>query len=376
MLRGIDISKYDGYAIDMNGVYAIFDFCIMKCGGQDWQEVYTDSAFVKNRNAAETINKFRGYYWFNGHNTTPSQGAQTFSSILGIIGDQAILALDVEAYTWNKTNYPMWNEAQIYEFFCALKAVRSNQLYLYASDASFKNLYSQRVKELGVKAWIARYGGNTGKADAVPNNKFDLWQYTSLGSQNHENSTINSSRGNSSLDCDIAQDDAFAAMMKFKIGDQVSLIRETATNWVGSTSGTNGTINWRVVDRYYINHFEVTDISFNSTLNRFAYLLGTINLWAIEQDLKIYEDHAFIYLNANVSSWRIYDVNDSALAGHEIGYLRPSLFAGLLYSVETLNADSTAIIVTEDFGTVRLFIDNDAQLLAGGACLMIPASIP
>lgn len=67
-----------------------------------------------------------------------------------------------------------------------------------------------------------------------------------------------------------------------------------------------------------------------------------------------------LYLKANVTSWRVYNINSGAQAG----ILNPQLFGGLTYSVvRWLERGIWAVINTESFGQVKIYVDLDATVV-------------
>lgn len=55
------------------------------------------------------------------------------------------------------------------------------------------------------------------------------------------------------------------------------------------------------------------------------------------------------------TSWRIYGLNSSPVAGNEVGFLNPSLFCGLSYSILADRGNGVYEINTRDFGRVQIY---------------------
>lgn len=55
------------------------------------------------------------------------------------------------------------------------------------------------------------------------------------------------------------------------------------------------------------------------------------------------------------TSWRIYGLNSSPVAGNEVGFLNPSLFGGLSYSILADRGNGVYEINTRDFGRVQIY---------------------
>ena len=55
------------------------------------------------------------------------------------------------------------------------------------------------------------------------------------------------------------------------------------------------------------------------------------------------------------TSWRIYGLNSIAVAGNEVGFLNPSLFGGLSYSILADRGNGVYEINARDFGRVQIY---------------------
>lgn len=62
-----------------------------------------------------------------------------------------------------------------------------------------------------------------------------------------------------------------------------------------------------------------------------------------------------LILPASTPSWRVYKVGGSYTKGHEVGFLRPSKFGGLKYSILGNPTTDVYIIQTQDFGKVAIY---------------------
>ncbi|MGX7376733.1 SH3 domain-containing protein [Carnobacterium maltaromaticum] len=60
-------------------------------------------------------------------------------------------------------------------------------------------------------------------------------------------------------------------------------------------------------------------------------------------------------LPSTSTSWRIYGLNSSPVAGNEVGLLNPSLFGGLSYSILADRSNGVYEISTRDFGRVQIY---------------------
>lgn len=75
-----------------------------------------------------------------------------------------------------------------------------------------------------------------------------------------------------------------------------------------------------------------------------------------------------LYLPAEATSWRIYPLNKSPIAGNEVGKLNPSLFGGLTYDILGNPQANVYTIQTRDFGRVNIYAGSDtgARVNASG----------
>lgn len=69
----------------------------------------------------------------------------------------------------------------------------------------------------------------------------------------------------------------------------------------------------------------------------------------------------FLNLDSSVTSWRVYPTNVLPVKGNECGKLNPSKCGGLSYSLIERKSDKVAIINTNDFGKVQIYIGNDTK---------------
>lgn len=62
-----------------------------------------------------------------------------------------------------------------------------------------------------------------------------------------------------------------------------------------------------------------------------------------------------LYLPSSATSWRVYNQNGKYTAGNEVGYLNPSKFGGLTYTIHGNPVKDIYLIKTQDFGTVAIY---------------------
>lgn len=63
-----------------------------------------------------------------------------------------------------------------------------------------------------------------------------------------------------------------------------------------------------------------------------------------------------LVLPANVDKWRVYPLDKAPVVGNECGFLRPSKFGGLEYSILNTPQTNVVTIQTRDFGKVNIYV--------------------
>ena len=175
MIKGIDISHWNG-SIDFDKVKASgVEFIIIKAGGSD-KGFYTDSMFITNYNKAKAAGLFVGAYYFAGKNFRGIEAgvkdAERFIKILDGLKFEYPVFLDIEAQE-NRYKEQITDGAIA---FCEEMEKARYFVGIYASDISgFKDkLNHDRIASY--VHWVARYG----KEPEVCKN-FGIWQYSSKG---------------------------------------------------------------------------------------------------------------------------------------------------------------------------------------------------
>ena len=178
MIKGIDISHWNG-SIDFGKVKASgIDFCIIKAGGSD-KGFYTDSKFKVNYDTAVAAGLFVGAYYFAGKNFRGIEAgvadAKRFIDILKGLKFEYPVFLDIEAQE-NRYKEEITDAAVA---FCQEMEKAGYFVGIYASDISgFKDkLIHDRIKSYA--HWVARYGN-----EPIICKEYGIWQYTSKGSVN------------------------------------------------------------------------------------------------------------------------------------------------------------------------------------------------
>jgi len=176
MVKGIDVSKWQG-KIDFSKVKASgYEFVIIKAGGSD-KGFYQDSYFKTNYEKAKAAGLFVGAYYFAGKNFRGIESgiadAKRFIEILKGMQFEYPVFLDIEAQE-NRYKEEITDAAVA---FCKEMEKAGYYVGIYASDISgFKyKLNHQRI--LDYVHWVARYG----KEPEVCKS-YGIWQYSSKGS--------------------------------------------------------------------------------------------------------------------------------------------------------------------------------------------------
>lgn len=176
MIKGIDVSRWQGN-IDFNKVKASgVNFCIVKAGGSD-AGFYTDSKFKTNVQNALAAGLHVGAYYFVGPLCNSAEaGALDAYRFHQIIKDYPLdypVYIDFEA---PKGTNKQGNTDACYAF-CEYMEHVGYYAGIYASDVSgFKD---RLIPEQLVRfdKWVAKY--STYEPKVIP--KWGIWQYSSKG---------------------------------------------------------------------------------------------------------------------------------------------------------------------------------------------------
>lgn len=176
MIKGIDISAWQGL-IDFDKVRADgICFCIVKAGGSDTKTPYIDKRFYENIARATKAGIPCGAYYFVGKNCKSAEAGRAdavrFERILRSVRLLFPVYIDFEApdATNKKGNTAAVNA------FCAYMAEKGYLPGVYASDISgFKSRLN--LPDLGIlQRWVARYGSEPKYVQP-----WQIWQASSKG---------------------------------------------------------------------------------------------------------------------------------------------------------------------------------------------------
>lgn len=187
MIKGIDVSKWQGVInwakVAADGV----QFAILKAGGSD-SGFYTDKNFLINAIGAASNCIHIGAYYFVGKKCTSAKEGQAnalrFYDIIKNVTLDYPVYIDFEAP--DRSNKQGNTDAV--KAFCEQMEALGYYCGIYASDISgFKDrLYMDQLT--AYDKWVARYGSEPKYAI-----RYNMWQYSSKGK-------VNGIRGNVDMD--------------------------------------------------------------------------------------------------------------------------------------------------------------------------------
>lgn len=72
---------------------------------------------------------------------------------------------------------------------------------------------------------------------------------------------------------------------------------------------------------------------------------------------EVKENKEYLNLHHEADTWRIYKLNVAPVKGNECGFLKPSKFGGLTYTIIRYITDEVVVIITRDYGEVQIYIN-------------------
>lgn len=175
MIKGIDVSRWQGN-IDFNKVKASgIDFVVIKAGGSD-AGYYTDKNFLQNVIGAASVGLHIGAYYFVGKKCKSSADgladAMRFGEIIKNVRLDYPVYIDFEAPDASNKQ----GNTDACNAFCAYMESLGYYAGIYASDISgFKDrLYLNQLSRYD--KWVARYGSEPKYVGA-----YGIWQSSSKG---------------------------------------------------------------------------------------------------------------------------------------------------------------------------------------------------
>lgn len=112
---------------------------------------------------------------------------------------------------------------------------------------------------------------------------------------------------------------------------------------------------------------EYTQMRFNYDGIRGA-LRPKIYHQTLSQPQSTVDNRNYINLSPQADSWRFYDINVAPVKANAKGYLNPKKFGGLSYYVhEYRDGGTTAVIQTQQFGKVKIYIKHELASVTIGS---------
>ena len=187
MIKGIDVSKWQGVINWQKVAEDGVEFAIIKAGGSDCGN-YTDKNFLANVIGAASNCIHVGAYYFVGKNCKSAQEGQAnalrfYDIIKNVVLDYPVY-IDFEKP--DRTNKQGNTDAV--KAFCMQMEALGYYVGIYASDISG---FKERLDISQLTAWdkwVARYG-----SEPKYTTKYNMWQYSSKGK-------VNGIRGNVDMD--------------------------------------------------------------------------------------------------------------------------------------------------------------------------------
>ena len=117
---------------------------------------------------------------------------------------------------------------------------------------------------------------------------------------------------------------------------------------------------------HFNNEYDLDDCYFVDNTN---ILNGMGGNWKNTSDVKVVEDtRNFVNLPPSISSWAFYDINEAPVKKNANGSLNPKKFGGLSYYVyEYRDNGTTAVIQTQQFGKVKIYIKDTVATITIGS---------
>ena len=178
-VKGVDVSSYQGNVDWVKVADQEIKFAILRSALRNGS---LDTFFEANYSGAKSAGLEVDVYQFSYALNTESAVNDARNLITKLNGKQVDIWLDLEWSEQGKLGKDKVTEIAIaYINECKRLGYQCN---IYSNTTWFKNYYhADKLKELGCKFWIAKYGVNDGIYDESrkPNMGEFIWQYTSRG---------------------------------------------------------------------------------------------------------------------------------------------------------------------------------------------------
>lgn len=175
MMKGIDISHWQG-KVDFKKVKESgIEFVILKAGGSDYKTKYKDKKFEEYYKQCKEVGLSVGAYFFAGNDVSNDKGfedAAYFEKLLQGKQFDMPVYIDFEMSTSSKKNV----NTEYVKAFCDYMESKKFFVGIYASDISgFKDRLNDK-QLIQYTHWVARYGKQPQYVK-----QYAMWQKTSTG---------------------------------------------------------------------------------------------------------------------------------------------------------------------------------------------------
>ena len=173
---GLDVSRWQG-SIDFNKVKAAgCDFVIIRLGGYDDGEHYTDRYYTENIKNAKAAGLKVGIYWHAEESTT-DEAEMSVAYLMNILGGETLdfpIAYDWEDFLgFEKYHMNLQDINDCFEAFASAAEAKGYEVCLYSSKNFLENVW---VNSRDHKVWLAHYTSHTDYRG-----KYYMWQQSSSG---------------------------------------------------------------------------------------------------------------------------------------------------------------------------------------------------
>ena len=177
--KGIDISSYQGTILWEKLSKTDIKFVILRSTIKSGD---LDTKFIQNYNNAKAYGFDISVYHFSYALTVNKAISDAENLIQKLSGKKVVIWLDLEYEEQGKLGKN--NVTEIASAFVKACQNKGYECNIYSNLNWYQNYYyPEKLKNLGCKFWIARYGNNDGNIDLKykPNVGETIWQYTDKG---------------------------------------------------------------------------------------------------------------------------------------------------------------------------------------------------
>ena len=182
---GIDVSRWQG-EIDFNKVKAAgCEYVIIRLGGYDDGECYTDRTYAQNIRNAKAAGLKVGIYW-HAEESNAAEVKQSADYLKSILGNETLdfpIAYDWEDFAhFQSYGMNLYDINDCFNMFADEMKKSGFDTCLYSSKNFLENVWTN---ERGYKVWLANYATQTAYSGS-----YFMWQQTSSGKIDGINSAV------------------------------------------------------------------------------------------------------------------------------------------------------------------------------------------